>query len=434
MDSFDSKTRQNVDPFNGLNYESYLALRKNVRDWENLGESGQGKDEKISLVCYNILCPETFKRCLYLYDHLVHTGLLHFASWSKRFKSLVEELKSFNADIICMQEVHMNCYSDFENSLKYAYDGIYRKKNFSYCHDGCAIFYRKDRFKKVFYEDVEFVVKGNKYLDYPHIGQVLVLKSRKTGGKFIVANTHLIFRSEKGDIRLGQAVRLLASVHRLIQEKKYPKDIPFIFCGDCNSEPNSGFYRFMADSRLNIDRLTSDEVSNYDTPGNKLVDMRTIVPPQLDITRRSIYRTFDRAESPVDRQLVTHPFHFKSVYDESINDNSKVGISTYHLRSGHPDFIFYSNSIENEAKSGTSSDSDDDIQVVYDSTQNYQPMQIVPIRRLGLPSLGNLSKLEKWPNEWVPSDHIPLVVEFELRKITGNEQNGSTAGSSNAKI
>ncbi len=272
----------------------------------------------------------------------------------------------------------------------------------------------------------------------------------------------------------------------------------------------------------------------------------------------------------------------------------QVGISTYHLRSGHPDFIFYSNSIENEAKSGTSSDSDDDIQVfyyfemyfssifvlklffksqiVYDSTQNYQPMQIVPIRRLGLPSLGNLSKLgifkilkkkklfsfifyrpikhlsqtweiyksirshyyrvirfflylkvilpvlrkfgdfcstkvlfcstkkmlqwmfllllsknwtscstdfrtmlttywnsicvglkifkgksyawsssstnfslvldfsknsnfpEKWPNEWVPSDHIPLVVEFELRKITGNEQNGSTAGSSNAKI
>ena len=33
---FQPKIRKNIDPFNGLNYESYLTLKNNVRDWENL--------------------------------------------------------------------------------------------------------------------------------------------------------------------------------------------------------------------------------------------------------------------------------------------------------------------------------------------------------------------------------------------------------------
>lgn len=85
-------------------------------------------------------------------------------SWSYRRVNLLKELLSYDADIMCLQEVQSNHFSDFlmPELSKAGYTAIYKKKTAelytrnSYAIDGCATFFRKDKFTLVKKYEVEF--------------------------------------------------------------------------------------------------------------------------------------------------------------------------------------------------------------------------------------------------------------------------------------
>lgn len=78
-------------------------------------------------------------------------------AWNYRKRNLLRQLLSHGADIMCLQEVQSDHYHDFLNleMSKAGYTGIYKKKTgeiftgSTYAIDGCATFYRKDRFQLV---------------------------------------------------------------------------------------------------------------------------------------------------------------------------------------------------------------------------------------------------------------------------------------------
>lgn len=66
----------------------------------------------------------------------------------------------------------------------------------------------------------------------------------------LVANTHLLFNNNRGDIKLGQIHLMMKGVNYL--KKKLEEEHPHctvntIFCGDFNSLPNSGIYHYISE-------------------------------------------------------------------------------------------------------------------------------------------------------------------------------------------
>ena len=63
--------------------------------------------------------------------------------WENRFTRLVQEIKQYNCDILCLQEVQNDHFdTHFKPSLKtLGYDGVYKKRTGDK-HDGCAIFFK----------------------------------------------------------------------------------------------------------------------------------------------------------------------------------------------------------------------------------------------------------------------------------------------------
>jgi CCR4-NOT transcription complex subunit 6 len=87
-------------------------------------------------------------------------------SWDYRKKAIIEEIRNYNADIICLQEVETEMFHSFflPELTSDGYDGIFspksRAKTMSENErrhvDGCAIFFRKRKFSLLKKHLVEF--------------------------------------------------------------------------------------------------------------------------------------------------------------------------------------------------------------------------------------------------------------------------------------
>ena len=88
---------------------------------------------------------------------------------------------------------------------------MYTPKSFDY-KDGCALFYRREKFDYVYSRKVEYFCGVGTALDKPQIGQILRLRCRLTRKEIVVANTHILFNMSRGDIKLGQLAILFANI------------------------------------------------------------------------------------------------------------------------------------------------------------------------------------------------------------------------------
>jgi CCR4-NOT transcription complex subunit 6 len=114
----------------------------------------------LQVLCYNVLCDKYATRQMYGY---CPTWAL---DWSYRRKLIIQELKHYSADIISLQEVETDqFYNFFLPELQHdGYAGIFaaksRAKTMSETDrkfvDGCAIFYRTNKFKLIKEHLVEF--------------------------------------------------------------------------------------------------------------------------------------------------------------------------------------------------------------------------------------------------------------------------------------
>lgn len=233
------------------------AQRQN-RVWQYAEDMPQFTQEKFIIASYNILASAFARqhKCM-LYGH-VPVPLLE---WKRRKLKIILELGLCSPDIICLQEVDR--FKDLEEELAFkGYVGLYKART-GLAPDGCAIFWRRNRFKLLQEESLEFSAMGMR----DNVAQFCVLESLVSGpaikgsdtksrmersGKnhcLIVGNIHLLYNPKRGDIKLGQCRTFLEKAHML--SSSWP-DTPIVIGGDFNSTPSSAIYDFIATSELEV--------------------------------------------------------------------------------------------------------------------------------------------------------------------------------------
>uniref|UniRef100_A0A8C1RJA9 poly(A)-specific ribonuclease n=1 Tax=Cyprinus carpio TaxID=7962 RepID=A0A8C1RJA9_CYPCA len=131
------------------------------RSWIPLQEPERTRPAALfSVMCYNVLCDKYATRQLYGY---CPSWALN---WDYRKKSIMQEILSCSADIISLQEVETEqYYSYFLVELKeHGYEGFFSPKSRARTMsesdrkhvDGCAIFYKTEKFSLVQKHTVEF--------------------------------------------------------------------------------------------------------------------------------------------------------------------------------------------------------------------------------------------------------------------------------------
>jgi len=170
--------------------------------------------------------------------------------WSTRRWRLLEEIIRYSPDVICLQEVdHISLFRRALGSI--GYNGHFVPKPDSPCiylpsnngPDGCAIFYKQDKFDLLSGPNSRVVevwrVQSNQVV------LSLNLRHRATEQEVCVATTHLKARSGAllSTLRNEQGKDILEWLDTVRQG-----NTPLILCGDFNAEPSEPVYQTMTEN------------------------------------------------------------------------------------------------------------------------------------------------------------------------------------------
>ena len=217
------------------------------------------------VVDYNILAQCYASSQLYPYTPI------WALQWEYRKHRILQELLSYQADILAIQEMQANAFDDFFHPQlqREGYEGLYKRKTRESMTDdpstidGCAIFYRSDRFSLLEQYGIEYNEaarqqtmdrKALRRLMRGNIALVVVLEEL-TGGmamingmmrrmrkkRVCVANTHMYWDPDYADVKLWQTYVLTQELEKLILHRQ----LPLVLCGDFNSLVDSSVYEFL---------------------------------------------------------------------------------------------------------------------------------------------------------------------------------------------
>lgn len=319
--------------------------------------------------------------------------------------------------------------------------------------DGCAILFKKDKFKKLELVPVDFRKGG--LLDRDNIGLILLLQptpksTRVTAPKICVATTHLLFNPKRGDVKLAQMMLFLAEIDKyayldrdvdthpdsassqassssLGMPQQTPKKVsaeshhaskpkptycPVILCGDLNTEPFCAMYKFITTGDIKYEKYTSKQFcgqkEGHGSGGSSLIG-KDLLLESLDITQSCQYTPVvnQRFTYPPERRMLRnsgrafHDLYFKSVYGHSSKDkygNKLKEITTQHERvAATLDYIFYSTGMKN----------------IDGSQATNLPLEL--LARYKLLTTGDMREIGYLPNKMFPSDHFCLIARFLLK-------------------
>lgn len=236
-------------------------------------------------------------------------------SWAYRRQNLLREIIGYRADIVCLQEVQNDHFEEFFSPEldKHGYQALYKRKTNEVYNgnphtiDGCATFFRRDRFSHVKKYEVEFNKAAQSLTDAilpsaqkknalnrlvkDNVALIVVLEAKfsnqgaDTPGKrqlLCVANTHVNVHQELKDVKLWQVHTLLKGLEKIAASA----DIPMLVCGDFNSVPGSAPHALLAMGK--VDPMHPDLA----------VDPLTILRPHTKLTHQlplvSAYSSFAR--------------------------------------------------------------------------------------------------------------------------------------------
>ena len=288
-------------------------------------------------------------------------------------------------------------------------------------------------------------------MDRDNVGMVLRLQpkheSNGTKPPFLVANTHLLFNKNRGDIKLLQMATLLAEIEE-IAKVRMPYDeapttqnayTPVIICGDFNSTPFSPLYNFVVDGKLQYSGLSKKHISGQNSPQKKMHDNsflnHSLIPVGLNISglcqKRDIsMMNSDGAEiASNDTQYVDdtdcyvvaekingkecileepgvlkHLLRFESAYRHYLADG-RPEVSTCHSEvSTCVDYIMFSQGVDKVLSKKLS----DDVSL------NVTRKQLYLSSLLTLLGGEDISAMGKLPNVYLSSDHLALLARFKL--------------------
>lgn len=196
-------------------------------------------------------------------------------SWPYRRQNLLREIVGYRADIVCLQEVQSDHFEEFfaPELDKHGYQALFKRKTAEVFSgsiqtiDGCATFFRRDRFSHVKKYEVEFNKAAQSLTDAlvpsaqkktalnrlvkDNVALIVVLEAKFNNqgvdnpGKrqlVCVANTHVNVQQDLKDVKLWQVHTLLKGLEKIAASA----DIPMLVCGDFNSIPGSAPHALLA--------------------------------------------------------------------------------------------------------------------------------------------------------------------------------------------
>jgi len=193
-----------------------------------------------------------------LADGLAQHGSFAFCDpahlrWNARFPLIAAELKSVDADIVCLQEMnHADSYADLLSSYSMVVVPKLRSPaTFEFAPaDGCALFIRRSRFE-LLDVDVVYYLQSGKVLEglSNQNAVVCLLRDKLTSNMLVVATTHLKakggaeserLRSQQIEQLMGRIKAMRAKAQAALAEAGLPGGgavIPVLLSGDFNSPP-----------------------------------------------------------------------------------------------------------------------------------------------------------------------------------------------------
>lgn len=324
---------------------------------------------RFKLVSYNVLS----QTLLCQHDHLYKLCQSINLSWPDRGYRILKKILSCKADIICLQEIEeQHLESFFSPSLKQSgYDYLYKQKT-GMRLDGCAIFYKPERFHLRAHNSVEFNRKHlNKLLDKDNVGIIASFepKCQIPNSRLVIGNTHLIYNPKAHMIRLAQMQLFIKELDQMSRNENLDSRIdkyhPTILCGDLNSPFESATCRYILKEKPDKKSLQSRN-SNC----------------QIESNQQSSKQDATTAQQEIDLES-TNPFSFKNAHPKK-NCHDEPFVSSFsHLCV--VDHIFYS----------------------HDSVK-LKSINSLPTFIEFQETIGPI------PNADNPSDHLSLEAEFEI--------------------
>ena len=249
--------------------------------------------QSLRVVTYNILADQNvsrdFDNAHRMYSHCKDEYLV---KW-RRHPLIVHEIIQYHSDIIALQEVDTDVYTNLLKPVMSAmgYEGYFSQKGVgatSGVREGCVIFWSLRMFEGVRPIDMqtrsyremiqkfsheEYLQKShwksmgdilqllNKHDELKnvmfnklgHVLQTVVLTHKQSQEKVVVANTHLFYSPMANHIR---SLQMLIACRQLEIDHQENQSCPVIFCGDLNSPPDSGVMKLILDRNVdaNIDK------------------------------------------------------------------------------------------------------------------------------------------------------------------------------------
>lgn len=191
--------------------------------------------EKFSVMTYNMLCDKYATHTQYGYTPS------QALSWSWRKQLVLEEIRHWNADIVCLQEIDMDSFNEyFRPELAYNdYKGVFWPKTRARTMaekdaklvDGCATFYKGSKYIILDKQIVDFAniainrpdMKGehdifNRVGNRDNIAILTFFENRATGSRVIVVNAHIHWDPAYKDVKLVQVAILMEQVSRYAEK------------------------------------------------------------------------------------------------------------------------------------------------------------------------------------------------------------------------
>jgi len=367
-----------------------------------------------TLSTYNILAPSLAYEHKYLYSNVDS----NYLCWNYRKKKIIDEIRQFNSDIYCFQEMQEDQYYEFffPRFKRLGYYCLY-KKRIGDKPDGCSIIFKRSKFELVSHEYLEYFVPNVDTLNRENIAIVAMLKPRSGCAKderLCVATTHLLYSPKRGDVKLAQMQMLLAHLDKiafkeliLTPEGPVNKYHPLIICGDFNSCVNSNIYQFIVNSRLDnyasLNRsAVSGQLKSLRPSDTKLSS--PLIPSHVNISDQSQFvMECERRRANDEVQLqctfggdsLSHSFSFKSAYEHIGRDGCEEVTSCLPSSHDNVDYIFYN------------------------CNEHLISLNECSLQLVSSLELFTKKQLENvyLPNKHFPSDHFMLSAEFALCKL-----------------
>ncbi|KAJ3229088.1 Protein angel 1 [Chytriomyces hyalinus] len=424
------------------------------RRWK-LKDRRKGFHDCFTLMTYNVLSDTLAQRHPQLYSHSSNSDM----RWRNRAEVILRDIEYLAPDVLCLQEVEPRAFETvFQSRLgRLGYTGRYCRR-LGDAVDGCALFYKHNVFALRHAEDLDFksvtgkdnvaiiavfdlIEHSSTPLSYSSSSNSTRsstssvnssgsnLQPSSSTRSVCVATTHLLFNTKRGLLKLAQLHSLTQRCQQLAS--RYNTLYSTVICGDMNMTEESAMYHYMLAGETEPFLLNENFISGQIRMSSSQPDTPYSI---LEHRRRSRVELVSAPGEPGSNQfahepvcfmgnsldpvysllgsktgLVRHGFYFRDAVLGLDRDSGYNGIgycageldryySTWHSASqALVDFIFHSDMHSSDTGQPPSA---------ADSKSRLAVKQVLelPRRTDGI--------APRMPSHSVPSDHVPLMVQF----------------------